>query len=363
MAQAAAKQLQVAADNLQHIVEVVRDPPGELANRLEPLGLRQGRFGGTPLGLALEQLARALTHPLLQPLTVLLQLHLAALLLGHIVALDEDSRYLTIVLDDRLVDEIDEDFFLPHAGLSLQECPHTLADIGLAGCIDVIEQTEKRLPLYLGKPFADPLADQLPISGQLLIRIVDELEYMVGAAQEADEARRLGEQHAHPIAFVLQRPGPPEHSALELLHRLLTDATLAERTRGGALQLGDVHGVLQDGDDFAVLIEDRRVRRAPVAILVLVRAGALQSDGITDHRQRIDALAADGALQGIQQLSNMCRLGTLRIDGECLMQPPPANRLERAPRQRQVRRVGIDDDQLRIEQNISIGRQTKQALE
>ncbi len=363
MAQAAAKQLQVAADNLQHVVEVVRDPAGELANRLEPLGLRQGRFDGTPLGLALGQLARALTHQFLQPLTVLLEFHLAALLLGHLAALDEDSRYLTIALDDRLVNEIDEDFFLTQAGLSLHERPHTLADIGLAGCIDVIEQTEKRLPLYLGKPFADPLADQLPISGQLLIRIVDELEYMVGAAQEADEARRLGEQHAHPIAFVLQRPGPPEHSTFELLYRLLTEATLAERTRGGALQLSDVHGVLQDGDDFAVLIEDRRVRRAPVAILVLVRAGALQSDGITDHRQRIDALAADGALQGIQQLSNMCRLGTLRIDGECLMQPPPANRLERAPRQRQVRRVGIDDDQLRIEQNISIGRQTKQALE
>ena len=46
----AGKQLQIAADDLQHVVEVVRDAAGELADRLHLLRLEQLRLGLGALG-------------------------------------------------------------------------------------------------------------------------------------------------------------------------------------------------------------------------------------------------------------------------------------------------------------------------
>ena len=44
------RQLQIAADDLQHVVEVVRDAAGELADRLHLLRLPQLRLGFGALG-------------------------------------------------------------------------------------------------------------------------------------------------------------------------------------------------------------------------------------------------------------------------------------------------------------------------
>ena len=45
-----AEQLEVAADHLQQVVEVVGDAAGELADRLHPLGFAQPLLGADPVG-------------------------------------------------------------------------------------------------------------------------------------------------------------------------------------------------------------------------------------------------------------------------------------------------------------------------
>ena len=94
---------------LGHAVRYTR--PHQLAHRLKALSLLQSLFGDLPLRLALLERLGPLAYQLLEMFTIALQFRFVALLLGNVLALNEDADHLPIVLDDRLQDEIEDDLF------------------------------------------------------------------------------------------------------------------------------------------------------------------------------------------------------------------------------------------------------------
>ncbi len=104
------------------------------------------------------------------------------------------------------------------------------------------------------------------------------------------------------------------------------------------------------------------MRGAPVAILVDRPERRVAGDGITDYRQRIDGLAAEHAGKGVEQLLHTSRLGAERVCCERFVKALPLDLFQPAAGQGQVGRVGIQDDQIAVEQNIGVRRQPEQAF-
>ena len=69
-----------------------------------------------------------------------------------------------------------------------------VGDDALAGCVDLIEQLVEALAGNVGKRLADRLADPVVAVEEATMGVVDELEDMVRATQDADEAGCLLEQ-------------------------------------------------------------------------------------------------------------------------------------------------------------------------
>jgi len=176
---------------------------------------------------------------------------------------------------------------------------------------------------------------------------------MIRAAQKADEPRRLREQTAQLLAFGLQQPGTGHYALLQLLQGLPTGCRLTQRIFH-CLQLGNVRGVLQNRNDLSLLIQDWRVRGAPVTILVNRAKRRLSRDGVTNHRQRIDCLAAEHPRKRIEQLLHSGHLGTERIGSEGFMKALPLDIRQFSPGKRQVSGIRIQNDQVTIKQDISI---------
>lgn len=73
---------------------------------------------------------------------------------------------------------------------------HPAAAIGRARAVDPVEQLEEALSRQVGKGFADGLADPVVASEKSSVRVVDELDAMLGSAHDDHEARCLGEDLA-----------------------------------------------------------------------------------------------------------------------------------------------------------------------
>jgi hypothetical protein len=113
----APQQLQVAADHLQQVGEVVRHAAAELAQRFHALRLAQRRLRQLALGRLVLQLGqriaefgRAQRHALLQGLFECCQRRLGAVLVGDVVAIDEDALHRAVGVEDGLIDDADEAF-------------------------------------------------------------------------------------------------------------------------------------------------------------------------------------------------------------------------------------------------------------
>ena len=98
------------------------------------------------------------------------------------------------------------------------------------------------------------------------------------------------------------------------------------------------------------------MRSAPVTIFVDRPLGRLPGNGITNHWQRIDRLATQHASKGIQQLLHPSGLGTERVSRKGIVQPPALNVFQTPTGERQIRRIGVQNHQLAIEQDIGVRR-------
>ncbi len=139
---------------------------------------------------------------------------------------------------------------------------------------------------------------------QLLIRLVDQLEYMLGTTQKADETRRLRKQPTQLIAFILNESRPGDDRRLDLLRRLTSGFSRAHGTLQ-LVQLGNIHGVLQDGEDLALVIEQRRMRRAPIAVLIGRTAAGAGGDRIADHGQGIHRFGTQNPSKRVEKFIDM----------------------------------------------------------
>ena len=96
------------------------------------------------------------------------------------------------------------------------------------------------------------------------------------------------------------------------------------------------------------------MRGAPVTILVNRAKRRLSRDGVTNHRQRIDRLAAEHPRKRIEQLLHSGHLGTERIGSESFMKALTLDIRQLSPGKRQVSGIRIQNDQITIKQDISI---------
>ena len=159
-----------------------------------------------------EHHGRALGHEL-EALLALAQSRLGPLLLRDVVALHEDAGDRAVVIEDRLVDEIEETLLGLLVRVHSEVDAHAATDEGLAAAGYAVEKIEEALPHHFGQRFADRLADELGPAHQRAVGGIREREDVVGTAEGRDEARRLLEQLAQMLPLLVQR-------LIDLLHRL-----------------------------------------------------------------------------------------------------------------------------------------------
>src|SRR3546814_18292759 len=82
---------------------------------------------------------------LFRSFAITLQFRLVALLLGHLLPLNEYANDPAVVLDDRLQNKIQNRFLWLLVRMASQEQRYTFADIRLTGAIDLVEQTDEEI--------------------------------------------------------------------------------------------------------------------------------------------------------------------------------------------------------------------------
>jgi len=129
------------------------------------------------------------------------------------------------------------------------------------------------------------------VSHQLQVRRIGQVEHVLRAAQECHEAGRLLEQAAQMAALGVELQAGLLDALRSLQHARfhLADVRLRRRCLPQAVQLGNVDRVLQHVHDIAVLAGDRRVGRAPEAILAV--------DAVGDERQGVGRPGRDDPLE------------------------------------------------------------------
>jgi molybdopterin converting factor subunit 1 len=133
----------------------------------------------------------------------LLRLHegkFGAFVFGDVDTEDDDSGDGSIGLADGLIDEVEEALFKRSRECGPGELDGSaVADEGLAGFIDRVEEREKALLFGLRNGFADGFADEASLSDELLIEGVDHFEDVVGAAKDGEEGWSLLEETVEPF--------------------------------------------------------------------------------------------------------------------------------------------------------------------
>ena len=128
------------------------DAAGELAQCLQLLRLAQRLFNRFALPRLMMKLLQRQSQffgsradPLLQRFIELMELILGALLIGDVIAIDEDAGHGAAGIDDRLKYQVNEALLWRCLGRSLELNGHVSADIRLALGVNGVEQLEEAL--------------------------------------------------------------------------------------------------------------------------------------------------------------------------------------------------------------------------
>ena len=197
VADAAAKELQVAGHHLEQIVEIMGDAAGQIADRLHLLRMAQGIFGGDALG-------DGICNAFLERGVERLKRGLRTYVFRHVLDLHEHAGDRAIGRCHRLVEEIENELGVRNLD------GHAAPEIGLVACEDAVEEVEEALLLHFRQNVDHPFPDDLP-GGQaddLKVGGIGEDEDMIRPFQHRDAARGPVEHLAQAAAFGFQaHPG------------------------------------------------------------------------------------------------------------------------------------------------------------
>ena len=178
---------------------------------------------------------------------------------GHIMALDEDSADAAAGVQDGLIGQIDEALLQRPVGYALQFDGYGATDEGLTGGVDAIQLVQKALRHHLGQHIGEYLADDLAMSDQLVIGIVGEFEYMLGATQDADETGCLLEQLVEALALGLEQTEQIQGQRLHRIAGICLGQLLAQQN-----QFGDVQRLAENRRYRPGIIQQRGMGGRPV---------------------------------------------------------------------------------------------------
>ena len=119
--------------------------------------------------------------------------------LGDVVAFAEDAGDTAVLAKQRGVDEVQVALLLPIGRRIMLADLGALRPVNLARLVDPVEKLEEALTGYIGKSFTDRLAHPVGTAEGVHMGLVDELDHVLGAAQDDDEARGLLEQAPLPL--------------------------------------------------------------------------------------------------------------------------------------------------------------------
>src|SRR6202789_304106 len=136
------------------------------------------------------QIGRALFDAALERLIEFPEFLMRLMGLGDIKPFDENARDGIAFVADRFIDEIEVAKFRPATFLPQQGGGSLMSDVPLAGRVYLIQQFEKTLTFKLRDNFPDRFANEIALSEQTDIRLVDEFERVLRACQDCDEPRR-----------------------------------------------------------------------------------------------------------------------------------------------------------------------------
>ena len=121
------------------------------------------------------------------------------MLLGDLVAVHEDAVDLAGRVQQRLVHEVQDGLRRRTAGFAVQRRLRTAGHVGLPGAVHAIQQFDVALGNDFGQRVAHRAADDAPVTDELEVAGVHDLEHVVGSAHDREEARGLLEQGLQPL--------------------------------------------------------------------------------------------------------------------------------------------------------------------
>ena len=178
--------------------------------------------------------------------------------IGHVVAADEDAVNALLLVEHRLVQQVD----IAVAACPLEMNRHGARGVGLSGGVHAVEQLEEALLLELGKDFAHAAADELLLARDLDVGVVDVVVDVLRAGEQRHEARHLLEHQ--PLALRGSAPTAfTEHDVGRLAaHAEQCDDVLCVvangRVREGEVRFGRLARAIEH--EFDVVHVDRHAR-------------------------------------------------------------------------------------------------------
>ncbi len=127
-------------------------------------------------------------------------------LVGDLGGEDEDAGRQAQFVAQRLVDEVEERLLAAPVHAAVQLRRRLVADLGLAGAVDAVEEGREGLAAQFGQPLEQRLADHVAVADERAVGGVDQVEDVVGAGEHGDAGGRLHEQLAEVLAPLFGRP-------------------------------------------------------------------------------------------------------------------------------------------------------------
>ncbi len=148
------------------------------------------------------------------------ELRLALDLFGDVVALGEDAGDLAIVVEDRLIDEIQIAAFQRLARLSLKVDGSGGRNVGSSGRVGLIEQLKKALAFHLREDLANWTSNYVAPPAQAKVTLVAKLEDVLGPPHHRHETWSLFEQPLELVALASKLAVESLNRAPFLIQRL-----------------------------------------------------------------------------------------------------------------------------------------------
>ncbi|MNS69462.1 hypothetical protein D3C72_1027730 [compost metagenome] len=280
--------------------------------------------------------------------------------------LDEDADDLSAVVADRLVDEVEIAGRQQAVGRLLQ-LHGTLASLeGLARRQDLIEEVVIALTRQLRQGLANGFADHVAATNQLAIGAIVQLDDMLRAVQDGDEAWRLHEHvqqlppfRLQPTIVSLHAHGAADHAAADqaVQGRGVVFRPQPSDLAAQPFQFRDVAGVLQDMGDLARRVLDRRMAATPVAVVIQDRAVVLlDRDRVVKHRQIVRLPRRQDLVERCGQLAGVLGRFLAWPGVEGLHHRLTQQILAAAMGHVQIGLVHSGIAQLRVQQHVGVGR-------